>query len=381
MAVLEDPESDALDFAGLTALLNRRARSVRDHYSALRNALLRGHGAALSDRERSLISNMLHVLVSDIGNALGNALAEENSSANEVSAALTASLNDGWASSMYGRLAKAGELGDLELTGLLTHRMAEHLLEAKSRQAMNSALAEGRDLGDTEGPFTEGKVIGDRVMAQAISEYMVERSRRFDGYGNPRLTLSELPRELRGRLFWTCAVICRDGLLSEGTLDETEADDVLERTVLRALNIVDEAGKQQPPAAAVAGAVTSPETAADLAKDALIRGHVAVFESLLARMLDLPWPLVSSMTFEPGGARLAATAKAAEFTRKDFAEIWDHIAQARNDAVREDPDAIGIFDSCASTDALRLVREMRRRPEYLRAIARLRGSDAEGEDG
>lgn len=385
MAVLEDPETDALDFAGLTALLNRRARSVREHYSALRNALLRGHGAALSDRERSLISNMLHVLISDIGIALGNALAEGNSSGNSASSALAASLNNGWTSSMYGRLAKAGALGDLDLIGLLTHRMAEHLLEAKSRQAMNSALAEGRHVGDTEAPFAEGEITGNPVMAQAISEYMVERSRRFDGYGNPRLSLSELPPELRDRLFWTCAAAWREDLLPERTLDEADADDALEQAVFHALDALDREGKRQQLATAVAdavvGAVTDMETSAALAKDALIRGHVAVFEALQARSLNIPLSVARSMTFEPGGARLAIAARAAQFTRRDFVEISDHIVQTRNDAAREYADAVDVFDACTPADAARLVREMRRRPEYLQAIGRLRGPEAEGEDG
>ena len=88
-----DPEAGALDFEGLTALLNRRALQGRDHYTALRNALLRGHGAILSDRERSLISNVLHVLVADMGETFRRALAarrSEHDAAAEAVAAWTA---------------------------------------------------------------------------------------------------------------------------------------------------------------------------------------------------------------------------------------------------------------------------------------------------
>lgn len=376
MAELEVPETDGLDYAGLCALLGRRVRSVQTYYAALRNALLRGHGGALSDRERSLISNMVHVLIDDIGKALNDARTNHNE---EAPNGPLSQIVSGWGPSVYDRLAKAGFLGDLDLIRALTHRMAEHLVVLKSRQAMPALGSEPAEQNE-RGPFGEPAIDAHPVVAQAMSEYLVESSRRFDGYGNPRLPLHEMSSETRHRLLWACAAAWREEIGVGRLDDENELDDAIERTAVFALDAIDADAERFARAEALAGAVMeSGGASASILKSVLNHGHVAVFEALLAGLLDLPFSLVHEMTFEPGGARLAIALRAAGADRQDVVAMGDRIVTPSGPA-QDFPHLIDVFDACSHEDAKRIVRSWRRRPEYAAALRRIRGLADDGDN-
>lgn len=369
MAKLEDPETDGLDYAGLSALLSRRGRSVQTYYAALRNALLRGHGGALSDRERSLISNMVHVLIDDIGKVLYDARTSLNE---EAPSGPLSPVAGGWGTAVYDRLAKAGFLGDLDLIRALTHRMAEHLVVLKNRQAI-PALGPDPAEGNERGLFGDPETDAHPVVAQAISEYQVESSRRFDGYGNPRLPLHELSPVTRDRLVWACAAAWREEISSGRLNDENELDEAIERAAVLALDAIDADAERFARADTLAGAMMdSGRASASILKSVLVRGHMAVFEALLARMLDLPFALVHEMTFEPGGARLAIVLRAAGAARPDVAAMGERIV-APSGPAQDFPHLIDVFDACSREDAKRIVRVWRRHPGYAAALRRIRG--------
>ena len=374
MEDVEDPEAEALDFEALSALLSRRAQQARDHYAALRNALLRGHGAILSDRDRSLISNMLHVIVTDMGEAFRRALAARRAEHDEAAEAVAASLDDHWAGSMQTKLAKIGALGDIDLIAAVEHRMLEHLLDVARASPTGDRLSaepaqKGHDPLGTEG------VAGDIRLAKAVSDHLVEKSRRFDGYRNPKLPLHEISEQLSSRLLWACVAAWREEILPGWKLDEGDLDDTLESTAVRALEAIAMDARRFEKAAEVADALADTGgLSISLLPDLLRQGEVGVFEAVLARLLDLPLSLIRAVTFEPGGARLAVALRAAGLPLRDFETIHEIIENVRASAPADGPAAPRLFERCAPDAVERVIRHWRRRPEYLAALRRYAAS-------
>ena len=365
---VEDPEAGALDFEELTALLSRRAQMARDHYAALRNALLRGHGAILSDRERSLISNVLHVLVADMGELFRRGLAARQAEHDDAAETVAATLDARWAGSMQTKLAKVGALGDIDLIAAVEHRVLEHLLDVAhaSQSEKGLALDAGSDAPDPLG--MEG-VTADIRLAKAVSDYLVEKSRRFDGYRNPRLPLHEIPSALSDRLIWTCVATWRDEMLSDWRFDEADLDDTLENIAARAIDTVALDARRMEKAVEVADALTDAgRLSATLLPVLLRQGEIGVFEAVLSRLLGLPLSHVRALTFEPGGARLAVALHGAGMTREDFSAVHGIIRDLRPIEPQDGPSAPEIFARCTPDVVGRIVRHWRRRPAYLAAL-------------
>lgn len=377
MSEAVDPDAEALDFAGLTALLARSSEQARDHDTALRNALLRGHGSILSDRERSLLSNMIHVLVADMGSAFRRALSARQAEGDRAADALAGSLEDKWTETLQTKLAKIGAVGDLELIAAMGHRVSEHLLDigVKPKREEKLIITPGSPVAD---PFEAANLQSDIWLAKAMSDYLVEKSRRFDGYGNPRLPLYELPPALAERLFWACAAAWREEILPDWRADEADLDDAVENMVSRALETTRADTRRTDKLVKVADAlVDGGQLHAALLPSIIEGGEVGVFEAVLARLLDLPLPFVRALTFEPGGARLAVAARAAGLSARDFRTVDQAVGRVRHAARRGEPTPQDVFRRCTSKDAERMVRHWRRRPEYLDALRRYGGTEAE----
>lgn len=370
MAEVVDPDTEALDQEGLAALMDEQDQVVSDHYTALRNALLRGHGAVLSDRERSLMTTIVHGLVVDMGEALRRAVDPLFDPDSEVHKALAASLDKRWADAIHARLAKFGALGDLDLISEVEHRALEFLLDRLDDERDDMVTPPPLAPGEIE-PLGPEAIAADPRLARALTGYLVEKTRRFDAFGNPRLPLSELPADLMRGLFWSCAVAWREDIIAMGSGDETFVDDALEQLAATAIAATEANTERMAKASEVADALTDGgRLEASVLAHLLHQREVQVFEAVLARLIELPVQRVRTLTFEPGGVRLVVAAHAAGVERADFVFIALTVARARGLDARDSSVAIELFDRIKRRDAERVLRHWRRRPEYLAALIR-----------
>ena len=269
---------------------------------------------------------------------------------------------------MQTKLAKIGLLGDVDLIATVEHRVLEHLLDANRAGQTEDRLAT-ETVSAALDPLGVESITADIRLAKAVSDYLVEKSRRFDGYRNPRLPLHEIPKPLSSRMFWTGIAVWRKDILPQWPFDEADLDDTLETTAVRALEATAMDARRLEKAAEVADALTDAgRLSPALLPDLLRKGEIGVFEAVLARLLDLPLALVRSLTFEPGGARLAVALRAAGLAPGDFGAIHAIINDVRPTQPEEGPSAMELFDRCAPEAAGRVVRHWRRQPEYLAAL-------------
>lgn len=370
MGEVADLETEALDHAGLVALVDEHGRLVRDHYTSLRNALLRGHGAVLRDRERSLMTTIVHGLVVDMGEALRRAVDPLFDPDSEVHRALAESLDERWADAIHARLAKFGALGDLDLIAEVEHRALEFLLDRLDDERDDMVPPPRLAPGEIE-PLGPEAIAADPRLARALTGYLVEKTRRLDSFGNPRLPLSELPADLMRDLFWSCAVAWREDILATGSSDETLVDDALERLVAAAIASTEANAERMAKASEVANALADGgRLEASILAHLLHQREVRVFETVLAWLIELPLERVRTLTFEPGGVRLVVAARAAGVERADFVFIAVTVARARGLDARDSCVAVELFDRIERRDAERVLRHWRRRPEYLAALIR-----------
>jgi hypothetical protein len=280
-------------------------------------------------------------------------------------------------------LRRAGVLADPALIESIYHRLLAHQIEtvaqSRLRRETESAHAPGA-AADPIAALIEG---ASPEVVHALTEFLVWRSKRRDGYGHPLLPLDELPAGLAERLCWAVAAAHRALVTRAAALDEAALDDALEAA---AQGVLVAAVERRP-------VETAPERAARLLVDTgsagpgllaplLAHGEVALFESVFARLSGLPPVLVRRFLFEPGGEAIAVCARALDLGRNTLAAILEATRAARQGsraAAGGDIDAaLALHDRLDSETAGALLKRWARPRDYQWALRSLEGPADEG---
>ena len=316
------------DVKSLQELSRKRAAKARERYALLAAELYRAPRGLLADAERSSMTGMIAGLIARISTMI-----DADTSGGEATVEA---------------LRRAGVLEDPDLVAAAYHRMLE--FEIERRAAGN----------DTVASLSAGH---DLEVIHAVTEYLVGRAKRVDGYGNPVLETADLPPALAGRLLWSVAAARRG--------DDPAREDAIESSACAAL-----AAHRDPPEPAPMLAARRLHEAGAAGPDLLVplieAGEVALSEALLAELARIPMLLARRFLFEPGGESLAIAARTTELDRATLIvmlEAGRHARPRGGDCAA----ALALFDRLDVETARRALRGLGRHPDYQEALRRLEG--------
>ena len=312
-------ELGALRYQDLAGLMRGAMAHHGERLAAVRRDLT-GAPGHLSDRDRSLIAGMLRRLADDAIAAVAAALRTNSDPAAMVLAERLAGIER---ARVHAALSAAGVL------------YADALLEAALAR-----VAEARIEGAARRP--------------PRNDYVVLRSRRLDEYGNPRIPLTELPREIAQSLLWSAAAAIRVALVQG---DDTQpGDDVLERAAARTVQV-------EGPFDGTAVVETVRRIAPAHIDAAVHDSDPMVCAALIANAAQLSLAQVRRVLYGADALPLAVLGRHVGMTRLGFAALAQFVGAA--------PEALPAFDRTAAGEAAKVVREWTRAPDYRAALDRI----------
>jgi uncharacterized protein (DUF2336 family) len=356
----------------LLALAHDKSTSARTRVAELVSDLFFDQHAVLSDRERSLMGDILRHLVHDVEVSIRRKLAERLASESAAPRELIAILANDDIEVAHPVLERSEVLQDQELIEIIHQRTLEHQLVIAMRKSVSANVSTA--LVETGNADVIEKLLENRDarISRATMDYLVEESKRIDRYQNPLLGRPDLPAELASRMYWWVSAALRTHILERFDLDPTALDEAITRTVESAID--DDA--QVHKAAELARRLHDAKAIdSKLLVKSLRKGEVSLFEALFAQLVELPAQLVRRFIFEPGGESLAIASRAVDIDKGDFASIFLLSRAARPGEKLVDPTelsrVIAFYDRVRPDAARLVVRRWRLNPAYVDAIERV----------
>ena len=324
----------------------------------------------LSDRERSLMTEILRQLIHDVEVSVRRALAERLAAQPLAPHELVIALANDEIEVAHPLLVNSDVLQDLELIEIIRNRTLEHQLAIGIRKSVSEEVADALIATDSVDVIKTLLENHNAKISQRTMEYLVEQSQRVDTYQNPLLRRPDLDTTLAKRMYWWVSAALRTYILDRYEIDPAELDETMEATVKA---LTEPGDNHRPKAVELADELAErQEITPALIVKTLREGEVALFAALFGKYTGIRLQLVQRMLFEPGGEGLAIACKGSGIDKSTFASIYVLTRKARGrDTVNHLADMagiLGLYDRIKDDAAGMLLKKWQRDPNFLRAI-------------
>jgi len=364
-----------IDAQHLMELARRKTAEGRTSLSATVADLFGEGGDVLSDRERSLMFDILHKVIVDVEMSVRKGLSERLADVEDAPRELIKLLANDAVEVASPVLTRSRVLRDEDLIEVIHHRTLEHQLAVANRfsvsETVSSALVETGERSVIERLLHNQNA----RISQHTLEYLVDESKRYDTFREPILRRSELGPDLAKRMFLWVSAALREFILEHFAFDPSTIDELLEKTAFEQID-----------AATNGAAAGSAKLAQDLADSGKVtpemlvktlrQGEVNLFVAMFSRKTGLRRNMVMRLLFESGGEGLAIASVAAGVDRDTFSTLFTLSRKARpqgaTDIDAETRNVLALYDSTPPEAATRVLHAWRRNPDYLKAIQDLK---------
>lgn len=327
----------------------------------------------LSDRERSLMSDILGKLISEVENDVRKQLSQQLARLPDVPRDLVVQLANDDVDIAGPILTRSRVIQDTDLIEIIKRRSHEHRLVIAMREGLGEMVA------DALVEFGEEDVIEalinnhDAMISRQTMDYLVEESKRLDRFQEPLLHRPDLPTELAYRMYWWVSASLRKHILSEFDIDEGLIDQLIQESARQAIDTpVPALSETEELADAL---MRKGELTERFMVQALRAGRVSLFVAGLARLCDIDKTTMHRIVFDAEGAALVVAWRACDFERQSFAAVYLLTRQAHDDGQASDPnvltDILDLFDSTTIERARAAVKYWMHDSGYVAAIEAL----------
>jgi uncharacterized protein (DUF2336 family) len=363
------------DLLALEGLARDKTAEGRQNLVTAIGDLFTNTSSILSDRERTLMSEILRHLVRGVELSARKMLSERLVDLPNVPHDLLLMLANDEIDVAYPLLVKSGELKDLELIEIIRNRTLEHQLAIAIRHMISEPVSDALVATGNPSVITtllrnHGADISERTI-----EYLVEQSERVDSYQYPLLKRRELSAELATRMYAWVSDALRKEITGRFKIDPATLDAALQEVQedltepesepkSKAEELADQLHRQ--------GVITP-----GLLLNTLREGEVPLFTALLARFTSLKIPFVRRIMFEPGGQSLCIVCKASGIDRATFSSVYLLTRKAAtgvaNRPMTEIAAVLSFYDRITSAGASAMLKKWQIDPETGDALAVARG--------
>jgi len=363
-----------MDGEYLFRLARQKSAEGRTALAETISDLFHDEGDVLTDRERSLIFDILHKLVHEVEMAVRKVLSERLAELPDAPRPLIAQLANDAFEVAYPILTRSTVLEDEDLIEVITHRTQEHQLAIAQRPGLSEGVSDALVNGGHESVIRTLLGNRDARISRATMEFLVEQSKRVDTFQEPILQRDELDAELATRMFMWVTAALRQHIMDNFDLPTGQVDDMLETVAVNEIqsNRAQSESRQAKAREMIdtmgdAGMVTP-----DLMIAALEQGETALFAALFRKLTGLPQHLTLRILFEGGGEGLAIACRAVNLGKAVFAGIFTVSRKSRpSDASqiqRETRRVLNLYDQMSQEGAREALDRMCRGQDYLAAI-------------
>lgn len=379
------------DYEALLEMARDKTAAGRALLAAAMDDLFRQSNDVLTDHERTLMSGILRGLLHAAEMSVRRELADKLAALDNVPDDLIATLGDDEIEVVYPILVGSKLLYDTDLVEIIRHRTLQHQLAiAMQRSAGAGVSGELPENGDQDVIKALMENTNARI-SKSTMEYLVEQSKRVDGYQNPLLRRPDFNQEVAKRIYWWVSAALRKYLADQFDIDPRELDQALDTTVAEIAAHESEPGVVVNQAEELARRVAeNGQITPKIIIGVLRQGEIPLFEALFAAHAGLRLKLVRRIMFEPGGEALAVACKGIEMPRDDFATLFMLSREARfGERVTGRPEPariLELYDRVRLELAQTILGRWRCDPDYLDAMRVLsktapNGASAPGDSG
>lgn len=361
-----------IDDASLIHLAHERTAHGRAALAINMVELFSDKADRLTDRERSMMCDILRQLVGTVERTVRRALALKLADVASAPRDLITYLANDHADVAFPILTRSLVLADEDLIEIVRHRALEHQLAIAMREGLSEAVSEVlAETGTADVITTLLHNRSARISHRTLS-YLVEESRRVDQYREPLLRREELGRDLAKRMFLWVSAALRQYIIERYALDTTTLEKLLQEVAR------ENSGDQLKGPAADGVKNLAKELAADVAVEpellvqALVSGEINLFIGMFAQSTGIRRRLVRRIVFEQQASGLAIACKASGLDRDTFRRIYTLIRSSHpQNAAATPPDtekALALYDRLPLDQAKRVVARWRLDPDFAGAI-------------
>lgn len=335
----------------------------------------------LSDREHSLMLDILHRLVRDFEKSVRLIISENLADWAGIPQDVATFLANDDIEIAYPILSKSGVLKDENLFEIIRHRTLEHQMAIAIRHSVSEKISTALVEEGHHQVITQLLENPNAKISKTTLAFIIDEAQRVDSYREPILRREELDSDLAQKLFLWVSAAMRQYISDKFSLDVELVDQLLEKSAreIFALNpantdstkVSDELAEQ-----IFEEEEMSPEFLISVLND----GEVNLFISLFKKLTGLRETLIRRIIFEPGGEGLAIACKAIEINKSDFSEIFAQIRRAVPDLAKDFETEINtilnFYESFEAEAAVKVLRRWRLDSNYLAAIRELENERA-----
>jgi uncharacterized protein (DUF2336 family) len=357
-----------IDVEELIRLAHDRSAASRKQLIETIGDLFFEKGDVLSDRERTIMADILRQLIHDVELTVRKHLAIRLSDEPEAPHELVIALANDDAEVAHSILMSSEVLRDPDLIEIIRHRTLEHQLAVSMRRSISEDVCDALVATDDVNVITRMLENPNANIAQATMEYLVEQSRRIDEFQNPLVHRADLPRDLAERMYWWVSAALRVHIVRNFDVDPTELDSTMEE-IVSAVGAELTEERQTATERLADNLVKANGPDHDLLVRLLRQGEISLFEAVLGQMTDLRDNLVRRLIYEPGGEGLAIACRAIHVDKAIFGSIFVLSRKARPGshevADGETTRVLEFYEQIATEAAALILDRWRRNPDYL----------------
>ena len=362
------------DMNQLLALAHDRTKRGRTHLLENITDLFMSPEGRLSDRERSLMSDILRKLILDVEMSVRRDLAEHLARADAAPRDLVVELANAEIEVARSILIDSGVLRDSDLIAVVRNRTREHRLVVALRGDLSEAVSD--TLVDSGEPDVIVELLknNDARLSRRATEYLVAESRHIDRFREPLIQRRDLPPDLAMKMYWWVSAALRRHIVTRYSVDALNLDGAIVEATENALQQLgrEPASAHEQAAALVAHLEEQRALTTEFLIKSLRAGRFPVFLAGFARHCRIHLATARHILLDGGMETLAVACKAADIDRHDFATIFMLTRRtADGRTVRgtgEIRECLRFYDQVQRETAVLILRHWQLDPHYHEAV-------------
>lgn len=365
-----------MDTTELLKISRDKSVEGREKLAKSVTSLFMENDGVMSDRERSLMLDILHRLVHDFEKSVRSIIAENLVDWSDIPQDLATFLANDDIDVAYPILSKSGVLKDENLIEIIHHRTMEHQMAIAIRQSVSENVTSALVEEGNQQVITKLLDNPSAEISKTTFEYIVDEAQRVDSYREPILRREELDSKLAQKLFLWVSAAMRQHITDKFALDVDVIDALLEKSAREIFASRPADAMETKVSDELANQIAD---AQDIDPEFMIsvlrQGEVNLFMSLIKKFTGLRVNLIRRIIFEPGGEGLAIACKAIGLGKSDFSTIYAEIRRAVPSLVTDFDQEIRailtFFDSFETETATKVLSRWKLDSNYLAAIREL----------
>ena len=329
------------EVSGLIQLAHEKSTSGRTElFQSIADLLERRHHD-LSERELSLMSDILGTLFHHVEMEVRKKLAERLATRTDTSVDLIILLANDEIEVARPVLMLSKLLNDDNLIKIIRHKTIGHQLSITARKHLSTDVC--RELVSTG---------NDRVVVSLLSNRdaridndtlagLVEQARRREEIQAPLIKREDLPRELCAQMYQWVSDSLKEVILETHSMSEADINDIVSGTIRE---ITDEDDQLSSRVSAEENLIEKLHKAGKLGPAFLMKslsqGQVSLFELGFAKLANIPKDIMLSILYDRGSEALAIACRAINIDRSVFLTIYRMTREARDMETKLNQDEI-----------------------------------------